>query len=90
MTLRIDLLQGIAVSHGTEASCVPDLTFGRKARTRLREPRRAHQTHELASCVPTLTPPAHVCAAELRRRAETGAQSRQLAIPLVEAARETF
>ena len=64
MTLKVDLSQGTEVSestevfHGTEASCVSELTFGTNVRTRIRERRRAHQTYELASCVP----PAHVCA----------------------------
>jgi hypothetical protein len=64
MTLRVDLLQGTEVPestevfHGTEASCVSELTFGTNVRTRVRERRCAHQTHELASWVP----PAHVCA----------------------------
>jgi len=69
MTLRVDLLQGTEVPestevfHGTEASCVSELTFGINVRTRVRERRRAHQTHELASCVP----PAHVCAWKAER-----------------------
>ena len=69
MTLKVDLSQGTEVSestevfHGTEASCVSELTFGTNVRTRLRERRRAHQTHELASCVP----PAHVCAWKVGR-----------------------
>ena len=74
MTLRVDLLRGTEVPqrtemfHGTEASCVSKLTLGKNVRTRLRERRRAHQTHEFSSCVTAMLPPAHVCAAALERR----------------------
>jgi len=85
MTLKVDLSQGTEVSestevfHGTEASCVSELTFGTNVRTRLRERRRAHQTYELASCVP----PAHVCAwkAELDRRNIDRAPAHPPALP---------
>ena len=74
MILRVDLLQGTEVFgrtevfHGTEASCVSELTFGADVPTRLREPRPVHETHESASCVPAALPPAHVCAAKLEQR----------------------
>ena len=71
MILRVDLLRGTEsteVFHGREASCVSELTFGTDVRTRVREPRPVHETHEFASCVPAALPPAHVCAAKLEQR----------------------
>lgn len=73
MILRVDLLRGTEVFertevfHGTEDSTVSDLTFGKNVRTRVREPRPVHETHEFASCVPAALPPAHVCAAKLEQ-----------------------
>lgn len=89
MTLRVDLLRGTEVPqrtemfHGTEASCVSKLTLGNNVRTRVRERRRAHQTHEFSSCVPAVLPPAHVCAwkAERDRRSIHRAPAHAPALP---------
>jgi hypothetical protein len=58
MILGVDLLQGTKVLqrrqvfHATAVYSVSNFTFGENVGTRLREIRRAHQTHELNSCVP--------------------------------------
>ena len=103
MIVKVDLLQGTKVLqrrqvfHGMEVSSVSDLTFGKNVATRFREIRRAHQTHELNSCVPPMVPPTHVCAARRRQdrqradRALTQApELSAIALPLVEGGRKTF
>ena len=78
MIRRVGLLQGkesTEVFHGTESSCVSDLTLGEKDRTRLREDTHAHQTHEMDSCVPAMLPPAYVCAAELRQDRQSASRA---------------
>jgi hypothetical protein len=78
MIRRVGLLQGTEsteVFHGTDVSCVSDLTLGKNVRTRLREDTRAHQTHEMDSCVPAMLPPAYVCAAKLRQDRQSAGQA---------------